>query len=267
MVKAKAVTAPKIKKKQWVSIVAPAAQNNLVLGETYVTEPEAALGRVIHANLKNITDNMRDQSIYLTFKITQVAGKNLQTEATGYYVMPSSLKKITRRNTRRIDESFVVKTKDGQSVRIKPVIVTTHKTVRSIESALRLEMKRSFAREVVQVSFPELLQKLINHAIIATVKKKISKIYPVRALEIKIVELARSGKAVEVPTEEATEEATEVAATEEKSEEKKLKGKKKKKTISEEMLEELQGEVDEAAVSEIRAQEEAADTEDFGEEK
>ncbi|HLC19595.1 MAG TPA: hypothetical protein VJK72_01660 [Candidatus Nanoarchaeia archaeon] len=261
MVKAKAVTTPKIKKKQWCSIFAPAALNSLVLGETFVSEPEAAIGRVIHANLKSLTDNMRDQSIYLKFKITQVVGKNLQTEVIGYYVMPSSLKKITRRNTRRIDESFVVKTKDGQSVRIKPVIVTTHKTVRSIESALRREMRGSFAREVSVVTFSELLQKLVNHAIVISVKKKLSKIYPVRALEIKIVELARVGKPVEVPSEEP------VPVEEQKTEEKKVKGKKKKKTISEEMLEELQGEVDEAAVSEIRAQEEAADTEDFGEEK
>ncbi|MBS3138640.1 hypothetical protein J4207_02940 [Candidatus Woesearchaeota archaeon] len=262
MVKAKAVTTPKIKKKQWCSIFAPAAQNSLILGETFVSEPEAAIGRVIHANLKSLTDNMRDQSVYLKFKITQVAGKNLQTEAIGYYVMPSNLKKITRRNTRRIDESFVVKTKDGQSVRIKPVIVTTHKTVRSIESALRREMRGSFAREVSVVTFSELIQKLVNHAIVTTVKKKLSKIYPVRALEIKIVEIARVGKPVEVPSEEP-----EQPVDEQKTEEKKVKGKKKKKTISEEMLEELQGEVDEAAVSEIRAQEEAADTEDFGEEK
>jgi len=261
MVKAKAVTVQKVKKKSWVSIFAPAAQNNLVLGETYVTEPEAALGRVIHANLKTLTDNMRDQSIYLTFKISSVDGKNLQTEVTGYYITPSNLKKITRRNTSRIDESFVVTTKDGKNIRIKPVIVTLHKAVRSLESALRREMKLAVAREVSAVTFNDLIVVLVNHQLHNAVKKRLNKIYPVRALEIKTVEFTRTGKPVEVvpladePMSESQEQAPE------------KKTKKKKKTVSEEMLEELQGPVDEAAVSEIRAQEEAADTEDFGEVK
>src|SRR3989344_5496910 len=132
--KAKAVQVTKTKRKDWYSIIAPKEQNAVVLGETFVSEPESAVGRITHANLKLITDNMRDQNSYLTFKINSYAGKNFHTELTGYYLTPPSVRKITRRNTSRIDESFVVTTKDSKNILVKPIAITIKKTVRSIES-------------------------------------------------------------------------------------------------------------------------------------
>jgi len=255
MVKAKAVQATKIKRKNWYSILAPKEQNTVVLGETFVAEPEAAVGRVIHANLKIITDNLRDQNAYLTFKINAFVGKNLQTEVSGFYLTPPSIRKIMRRNTSRIDESFVVTTKDSKNIRIKPIAVTIHKTVRSIESALRETMKNTVAREAAESTFIEFIQRLITHQLQNTVKKRLTKVYPLRAFDIKNAELARAGRAVKAKAEEETvkeEDENILQADEDQSK----KVKKKKKLVSEEMAEEFSQ----------PAQAEPEGTEDFGEE-
>ena len=248
MAKARAVVAVKVKKKVWHTIIAPKEQNNAVLGETYVSEPQVAIGKTVHANLRTITDNMRDQNVYLKFKITQLAGQNLQTEVTGYYMTPSSLRKLTRRNSLRIDDSFVVATKDAKKVRIKPIAVTRHDTVHSIGTAIRKEMRNFIAREIAKIEFNELIGELVSHQLQNASKKKLSKVYPLRAVEIKVLEFAKEGKAVK---------ATEEDETAEEKPKKEKKEKKKKKTVSEEMLEEFATE----------EEQKAAESETFGEEE
>ena len=253
MAKAKAVTVTKVKKKMWYPILAPQAQNSVMLGETYVTETGAAVGRVIHAPLKAITDNMQDANIYLKFKITQADGQNLQTEIRGYYLTPPSIKKMSRRNTVRLDDSFVVATKDGKKLRIKTIGVTIHMAVRSVCSALLRSMREYIAREAAASDFQELIQKLISRSIHAGVKKHVSKIYPLRAFEIKVVEFAREGKII-VPKAEEKAADDEDEQTQEPKQQKK---EKKKKSDSEEMMEEFSGD-EEQAVEE---------SETFGEEE
>ncbi len=251
MAKAKAVTVTKIKKKIWYPILAPKAQNSIPLGETYVTEVGAAVGRMIHSPLKILTDNLHDQNIYLKFKITGAEGNNLQTEVMGYYLTPPSIKKMARRNTVRLDDSFVVVTKDGKKVRIKTVAVTIHMAVRSVCSSLLRAMRDAIAREAAQSDFQELIQKLVSRHIHNAVKKHVSKIYPIRAFEVKVVEFAHEGKPV------AAKEERKEEAEEEQPEEKLTKKKKEKKTVSEEMIEEFASE-EEQAVEE---------SETFGEEE
>ena len=232
MVKARAVVTAKVKKKAWHTIIAPKEQNNVLLGETYVSEPQVAIGKTVHANLRTITDNMRDQSVYLKFKITQLAGQNLQTEVTGYYMTPPSLRKLTRRSSLRIDDSFVVSTKDDKKVRIKPIAVTRNDTVHSIGTTIRREMQNFIAREVAKIDFKELIIMLMSHQLQGAAKKKLSKIYPLRALEIKVLEFAKEGKTVKATEEEGEAEEKPM----------KKRERKKKKTVSEEMMEEFASE-------------------------
>ncbi len=249
MVKAKAaVSAVKIKK-NWHSILAPKRFNSAVLGETFVSELAAAVGRIVHFNLKDITDNIKDQSVYLRFRISGVAGNNLDTEVIGYYIMPSALRKLTRRNANRLDESFVVVTKDGKRVRIKPTIVTAYKTVRSVCSAVRKAVSEQMAREVAKVEFEQLVEDVVTHKLQSEVKKKCSKVYPIKIIEIRILEFAREGKAVKVKEEK--EEVKEEKKAEEVSETKEETPKKamKKKTVTEEMQEDLQKEDSEVEVA------------------
>ncbi len=280
MVKAKAaVAAVKIKKKAWYAILAPQHFGNVSLGETYVTDPAVAVGRVIHANLKDITNNLSDQHVYLRFKIVNMVGNILHTEVISYYMTPSTIKKLTRRTASRMDESFVVVTNEGKRVRIKPVVVTVHKTVRSVCSELRRALQENVARDASKLNFQDLVLSVVNHKIQMDAKKNISKVYPVKVIEIKILEYAHEGKAVKV-REEKKEEAGEKPAESEaqdNQEETAPKKVKKKMTVTEEMQEELEAvkEQKEAAESteeqttlvDTKENDQVEDTEEFGEEE
>jgi ribosomal protein S3AE len=241
MAKAKASTTPTAKKKRWCAILAPKAFNQVELGKTYVTEPESAVGRVVRFNLKDITNNLRDQHIYLLFKIIKNDELTLITEVAGYYLTRAAMKRITRRGTRRVDDSFVVVTKDEKRVRIKPLMITIHNTVHSVTTALRGKLRSQLALDVSKLTFTELIQRLTSRQIQNELKKKLSKIYPLKSFEIKIAEFARAGKA-----EKAGEEIVEEKQTKEVK-----KVKTPKKSVSEEMVEEMT---------------KARDTESFGEE-
>ncbi len=271
MAKAKATVAPAVKKKNWYPILAPKELDNAELGQTYVTDPAVAVGRVVHANLKDITGDMRDQNTYVKFKITANEGASLRTDVIGYYIVPAALKRLARRNTTRIDDSFVVLTKEGQRIRIKPLLVTFHKSVHSVATALRQKVRGDIARMVGKGTFLELVQQLTSRSMQSELKKRLSAIYPLKTVEIKIVEFAREGKA-EKAGEEPTEEAKPGAADESP------KKKARKRTVTEEMQGEMEGEQQSAGEQEAGGAAEPAappsepepaieDTETFGEEE
>ena len=268
MAKAKAtVSAVKVKKKIWYPIVAPKSFHNPVLGETYVTDPAVAVGRVIHANLREITDSMQDQHVYMVFKITHVENNQLHTETVACYMTPPTIKKLTRRTASRMDESFVLVTKDAKRVRIKPVIVTVNKTVRSVCSELRRAVQAEMAKDVALLTWEELVMAVVTHKLQSDVKKRVSKVYPVKIIDIKKLEFARLGKAVKVKKgSQAAEQPVEEATPVEESE--KPKKPRKKKTITEEMTEELLKTPQEMETAETpEKKEEVEESENFGEEE
>lgn len=269
MAKAKAVVAAKIKKKVWYPVLATPAFRNVVLGETYVAEPSAAIGRVIHANLKEVTNNLRDQNIYLTFKIVSASGNNLNTEIIGYSMTAPSIKKLTRRLASRLDESFVVVTQDGKKVRIKPVVVTAAKAVRSVGSALRKLAREHFAREVAKVTFSQLIERLVSRQLQSDVRKRLSKLFPVRIVEIKAAGFAGEGKAEKLVEDTLKEEKKEDTVAEE-GETRHMKPSRKKQTVTEEMQEELEGAPVEDTSNEVQSKLQEApvqESETFGEDE
>jgi small subunit ribosomal protein S3Ae len=254
MAKAKAkVAVVKAKKKNWHSIMSPASMGTKMLGETYVESADAAVGRTVQFNLKDITNNIRDQNAYVQFSISAVAGSNLQTSPIGYYMNPAAIKKLSRRKTSRIDDSFIVSTKDSKKLRVKIIAITLN----IIPAALRAEMRKSIQQHIARsfgaVEFTELLGSIMYHKLQAETKKKLSKLYPLKAFEVKVLEFAKEGK----KAVKATADVEEENVAEEKP--KKKVAKKEKKSVSEEMVEELES-------SEKLDASTSDDSEEFGEE-
>ena len=184
------------------------------LGETYLASPETAMGRNLKINLKDITGNIKDQNAYVKFTIDEIEGTTLKASASGYELTATSVKRMVRKNTNRLDDYLVFKTKDGKNVIIKTLLVTQIKAQRSVQKQLRQKMKAYLAEEVKNNTFETVVANLVSRKTQMTIKKLLYKIYPVNEAAVRILGFAKSN-AVEMQVEEPQNASAEEEPAEE----------------------------------------------------
>ncbi|MFC1800874.1 hypothetical protein ACFLZB_00205 [Nanoarchaeota archaeon] len=206
MAKVKAKVTTKVKKKYWFPIIAPKQFHNKELGEIHLINPEKAINRTLRINLQNLTESMRDQNVYIKFRITSASGNNLNTEPIGYFMVPASIKRMVRRHSDRIDESFVIETADKKKARFKFILVTLNNTKRSVNTSIRKALLENISQEIPKMTFEEVLSKLIPHRLQNELKKKLSKVYPVKIVEVKHLSIEKEKLGLKAKKGEEVEE-------------------------------------------------------------
>ena len=181
----------KIKKKAWYVILAPKVFALKEVGESYLTGPESAMGRVMKISLKELTGNVKDQNAYVSFKITGVQGNKLATSVLGYSLTPAHIRRVVKKNTNRIDNYFVLHTAQQQKVVIKTLMVTAHKTKHSIRTNLSKQLRESLLAEFSQLDFNTIINNAVYQKLQQPLRKQLSKIYPLRELAIKSMMLVK----------------------------------------------------------------------------
>ena len=206
----------KVKKKTWYTIVAPKYFNELVLGETPVYDPQEMIGKVVTVNLMVLTNDMKKQNINVEFKVDKLEGNRGNTSIMGYALIPSSVKRMVRRNRDKIDTSFVCKTSDGVLIRIKPLLITKANAKGSVLSKLLNHCTEYGTRLVAKLSAEKFVEDLINHNFQDALYGELKKIYPLKTCEIRMMKIVPAGKKVRVekvveesPPEQPPEEVTE----------------------------------------------------------
>jgi len=205
----------KIKKKLWFSVLAPKFFGQKEIGESYLVNAEQAIGRKLKINLRELTGSISDQNIYVRLRISEIEGSNLQTEPIGYSYMPFFLKKLARRNTGKIEDSFVVLTKDKKKTRVKPLIVTAFKINNSMKTLIRKKVKTFLVKEAADSNFETFANNLLRHKVGLELKKSLKKMFPTREAIIREMKLEMKAKKVEEFVEE--EKVTELKEEESSS--------------------------------------------------
>lgn len=206
----KKVSKIKTKKKVWYKIIAPKIFGKKEIGESYLTSPDAAVGRVLKINLRELTGNMKDQHAYVRFKITGVDGSTLQTETIGYELVPAFVKRIVRKNTSRIDDYLTFTTKNGDDVVLKTLIVTSKRTQRSTRKELRVKLAEILGKDIGSADYDTLCSNLVGNKIRFGLKKQLAKVYPLREVTIRVMKRVTAPKSEE-PVEKPVSEPAEVA--------------------------------------------------------
>ncbi|MDO8740729.1 MAG: hypothetical protein Q7J54_04140 [Candidatus Woesearchaeota archaeon] len=196
----------KIKKKKWHSIIAPKIFSEQVIGETLVTDIKSLLNRSISANLMNLTGDPKNQNINMQFVINRIEGNRVFTDVIGYMMNPASIRRMIRREKERVDDSFACKTLDNKVIRIKPLAITVASTKNSILSKLRKKMQVLLKEAVAKLTYEALLYEIIGSRLQKKVKADMSKIYPVKNLEIKMMTIEEGKKPEEIKEAELKEE-------------------------------------------------------------
>ena len=181
----KLVSRIKVKKKFWFKIIAPKSFGHRELGETYLTAPETAVGRKVSITLKEITGNVKDQNAYVHFAIVGAQGGKLMTSLLGYSLTPSYVRRAVKKNVDRLDDQMILSTKEGKKFVLKSLMVTVHKTKRSIRSMLRKQLQAGLQEEAGTMDFENLVSSVVFQKLQQSLRKKLSKVYPLRELAIR----------------------------------------------------------------------------------
>lgn len=213
--KPKPVAALKVKKKKnWYPIISPKSMGQKELGEMPLFEAAGGLNRKVEINLKEVTGNMSDQNYYLSLKIISTDNNHLHTEILGYYLTSAYFKHVGRRKSGRIILSFLGVSADKKLVRIKPFLSTVFPVNRAVSAALRKKVETLLKAELAKVPFENFVLSLMNSKIQSETRKILSKVFPLRELQIKSILLLgdadeKKMKKVSAVEEEAKEEETE----------------------------------------------------------
>ena len=207
----------KIIRKKWLPMKASKFFDSEPLGECYVTDAQQLLGRTVTANLANLTGDIRQQSVTLKFIVNSLDGEVGVADVIGYEMAPPAVRRIVRRGSDRLDESFICEASDGQKVRIKPMIITKTVTNSAVHSALRNALAGIVVKLVKQHTFESLINEIITSKLQMAVKTELKKIYPLKAVEVRYLWLLSGERAAgkDIPLEAEPESGAPAKAQEE----------------------------------------------------
>ena len=192
---AKAVIA---KKKIWVPIKATKLFSEQVLGESFVEAPEQLMGRVASVSLMILTGDPQKQTVSVSFKVTGVTKEGVTTELIGYKLLQAAAKKLMRRKRDKIEDSFIVVTKDGKIIRIKPLVITRGSTTGSVMATMR-RLERAYVAKVISTSdFDAIVTDIVTKKFQHGLGMLLRHLYPIGACEIRQFELIAPEKVKEL---------------------------------------------------------------------
>ena len=173
-------------KKKWVRINSSKQFfKGQEIGESYTADPQKVVGKVVKVNLMNLTGDPKKQSFNARFKVTKSEDTGAEADFIGYTMASSQVKRIVRRSTNKIEDSFVIKTKDNASVRIKPLMVTRNATNNSVLTAIRKKSKEFITERSKAVDYTALVSEILAGKLQKDLRMSLKKIYPTNVVEIR----------------------------------------------------------------------------------
>jgi small subunit ribosomal protein S3Ae len=177
-------TVDKWKKKQWYNIIAPAEFDKVALGETVGEKPKNLEGRVIRVDLGQLAGQRQKRYISVLFRIERVEGNNANCITLGHEAAPGFVNRLVRRRTSKIEVVQLLETSDKRKVKVKTIALSARKLSRQQEADIGRNMGEMVARAVEKKPLVEVSQELIFGAIAAKAFKHLSKIAPIKRVEV-----------------------------------------------------------------------------------
>jgi len=191
--------------KKWFTLIAPEYFGMAEVGETPADDESKVIGRTVEITLAELTNDYSNQNPYkkLIFKVYRVAGENAYTKFHRFELTREYLNSLTRRRTSKIEDVVNVTTTDGYTLRVKPVAFNVKRCKTSQKRAIRAIMREIATKYGNSEKFVQFLQECVLGKIPSEIYKNAKKIYPLRRVEIRKIELLKEPKPIQVEEEVA----------------------------------------------------------------
>lgn len=181
-------TKKKVKKK-WYTFLATAEYGNREIGKTLAEMPERMKGKRVRVNLAHLTGDMKKQNVTMTFKVVNIQDNKGVTEAVKYEISSAQVKRTVRKGKNKVEDSFIVETKDKRKVRVKPLLLTRHKTSQIKVSEIRKKVRELLVESAKKSNFNHFLFDAVMNKMQKQIKMNVKKIYPIQISEIRVIQL------------------------------------------------------------------------------
>ncbi len=175
------------------------------IGETYLANAQTALGRHMTINLKDLTDSFRDQTKYVQLQLVDFKDQQFSTAITGFHIIPSSVKRMVRKKTSRLDTVFTVTTKDKKEVLIKGIVIALFNSNRSVGTTLRAKMQEVLTQSAAKQGYDQFVNEIITGKMRMYLKRQLKGVHPVREAIVRqfkvVVPKKNAAKAKAAPEE------------------------------------------------------------------
>ena len=192
----------KWKKKNWYRLIAPVMFQSKEVGETFAEDSSKLMGRTIDSNLFQLTGNIKKQSIGVTLQVNEVKNDQGHTYIKDFHLQPSNIRKMSRKEMSKIEDSFVCLTSDKKQIRIKPILTTRSKANAKALKSLRKVARNIIIKRVNSLSYEKLMEDLVNLNIQKLMKDPLEKIFPLKQCQIKYAGLENDTRAFIVKAED-----------------------------------------------------------------
>lgn len=179
----------KWKSKSWYNIETPEFIGRNNIGTTLAEEPAQLIGRIVEATVGDLTNDFSKHNTKLKFRINDVNGDVAQTRFIGHEITTDYLRSIVKRQTSRIDTNLKVTTKDGYTVRVKPICFTVKRARTSQIEGIREVMDSTVKERAKELNFEQFVEEAIMGKLSATIYRNAKNIYPLRRVEIRKTEV------------------------------------------------------------------------------
>ncbi|EZQ03885.1 MULTISPECIES: 30S ribosomal protein S3ae [Acidianus] len=174
----------KWKLKKWYSILAPKVFGEVSLGSTPAYTPVQALGRKVETTLYDLTGDFSMVYVHLYFKIVANDADRLVTVFNGHELSRDYIRSLVRRKSSKINSITEVTTKDGYSIRLKALALSTYRIHREQRTAIRKIMDDIIRKSSESKTFDELIQDIVFGKLSNDIFNEVKKIAPLRKVEI-----------------------------------------------------------------------------------
>lgn len=171
------------RKKKFFNIEIP-----LIKKETQLLgfEEKELEGRKVDYDLTRI---LRGKSMMLRLKVKK-DNENLTTIPIQIKLLPYYLKRMTRKGTNYVEDSFSAECSDAQ-IRIKPFLVTRRKVPRAVRKALREKAREELINYCKDKTSEILFDEIIKNKIQKNLSLILKKVYPLSSCEIRILKVEK----------------------------------------------------------------------------
>lgn len=167
--------------------------------------------RLIKYDLSRI---LKGKSAVIQLKVTTDSEGKITTTPREIKLLPYYLKRMVRKGTNYVEDSFSVDCKDSQ-IRIKPFLVTRRKVSRAIRKALRNKAKEELVNYIKSKTSEKIFEEILKNSLQKSLSLTLKKIYPLSLCEIRVLKVEKALDSKKKVSEDKKSEEPEKTSQEE----------------------------------------------------
>jgi ribosomal protein S3AE len=150
----------------------------------YAGNPEELHNKVVTIDM---TKNLKGKNLELKARVHLKDGK-LTSNLISMIVVPSSIRRVLRRGTDYVEDSFVTSCKDAL-LRVKPFMLTRNRVSRAVRREIRNATRKFLESYMTIKNTKEIFSELMTNKLQKNLSLKVKKVYPLAFCEIRWIEV------------------------------------------------------------------------------